>query len=86
MFADDAIYLVLWSVKGLRLRDYNFIMLPKKRLVIGTKTSTQKKRKKMYKDIQAWAMPATILPVYIKRKVYVHPSVSQFVMLNVLAS
>ena len=35
MFADDAIHLVLWLVKGLCLIDYNFIITPKKMLVIG---------------------------------------------------
>ena len=35
-FTDDPIYLLLWLVKGLWLRYYNFIIPPKKRLVIGT--------------------------------------------------
>ena len=32
-FADDEVILVLWLVKGLCLRDYNFIIQPQKSLV-----------------------------------------------------
>ena len=72
--------------KGSALERLQFHHAAKEEAGDRHKNISSKKKKKMYKDIQAWAMPATILPVYIKRKVYVHPFVSQFVMLNVLAS
>ena len=51
MFADDAIHLVLWMVKGLNLRNSHSIMSLKKTLVIGTRISAAKK-KEMRQSIQ----------------------------------
>ena len=50
MFADDVIHLVLWLVKDLCLRDYSFTMSPKKRLVIGTRTSTDEVTRQFHSE------------------------------------
>ena len=93
MFAVDAKYLGLWLVKGRCLRDYNFIMLPK-RLVIGPGTSAEKKDKevqsKMEKKFTKIFGNARHYSSGLYKEEYacpsIHLSVCQSVKLNVFAN